>query len=114
VLFIQVWENFSGYSVANSGKVFRLYIVNDHVTELEGLTRLLGIVLKPVNVKVKFLDAVRPFGHRSRRANTHQKDGDEKMPRNEVPFRFARFEFGGKFPVERHDSWCHFAVWGTS
>ncbi len=43
-----------------------------------------------------------------------QKDGDEKMPRNEVPFRFARFEFGGKFPVERHDSWCHFAVWGTS
>ena len=34
VLFIQVWENFSGYSVANSGKVFRLYVVNDHVTEL--------------------------------------------------------------------------------
>ena len=40
---------------------------------------MLGIVLKPINVKVKFLDAVRPFGHRSRRANTHQKDAEAKL-----------------------------------
>jgi len=82
VLFVQVWENFCGYSVANSGEVFRLYVVNDHVTELERLTRLFGIVLKPIDVKVKFLDAVRSFGHRSRRPNTHQKDGDEKNQGN--------------------------------